>query len=230
VYFYLFSSAHPSPLVSNTKWITNMKKSKNLNITDLQQAALNADDPHAYLNGIYDYVKKQAIDSINWYLKRKGPVSFISKLLRFLAIIAATLGAVFPVLQGTDLITKVSWVPNNFSQYGYILLALAGGCVLLDKLFGFSSNWMRYMSTVMRLQTLLAQFEMDWAKLVFKSGSGSIDEEQQNKMIDCLSEFRLAVVKELQNETQKWIEEFRSNMAQLERYTDASKSPKRSGF
>jgi hypothetical protein len=192
-----------------------MKISRNLDPSELNQVSLNTDDPRTYLNEIYQYVKSQAIDAINWYLKRKGPASRFSKSLRLLAIIVGTLGAVFPLLQSTDFAEN----SNNFSQYGYILLALAGGCVLLDKLFGFSSNWMRYMNTIMRLKILLAEFEMDWARLTLRIGSGSINEEQQEEMFDCLTEFRLNVMEELKNETQKWIEEFRSNMDRLEVYT-----------
>ena len=195
-----------------------MKIPRNLDPSELKQVDLNTDDPRTYLNGIYQYVKTQAIDAINWYLKRKGPASRFSKSLRLSAIIVGTLGAILPLLQSTDIILKC-FSSDNFSQYGYIFLALAGGCVLLDKLFGFSSNWMRYMNTIMRLQTLLAKFEMDWARLTLRIGSGSINEEQQKEMFDCLTEFRLDVMEELKNETQKWIEEFKSNMIQLEKYT-----------
>lgn len=51
---------------------------------------------------------------------------------------------------------------ESLGHFGYIFLALAAGCVAMDKFFGFSSNWMRFMTTSLALQRHLAEFEMDW--------------------------------------------------------------------
>jgi len=76
-------------------------------------------------------------------------------------------------------------------RLSYVFLALAGVFVLADKVFGVSSKWMRYMTTVMALKRHQAEFEMDWAKLLLESQGNPLSAEQQTGMIDLLTRFRL---------------------------------------
>ena len=42
--------------------------------------------------------------------------------------------------------------PIRFSQVGYVLLGIAGGLVLLDRFFGYSSGWMQYIVAMQAIE------------------------------------------------------------------------------
>ena len=78
--------------------------------------------------------------AINWYLKRKGPISSISKILRIAAILTGTIGGLLPLLHAPLLAAFFGQEVQNLNgQLGYVFLALAGAFVLADKVFGVSS-------------------------------------------------------------------------------------------
>ena len=97
--------------------------------------------------------------------------------------------------------------------------------MLSDKLFGVSSNWMRYMTTVMALKRHQAEFEMDWARLMLKVEGNQPSADQQKSMLDRLTDFRLKVVGEMEQETHAWVAEFKSNLAQLEQQAKSHLQP-----
>jgi hypothetical protein len=161
------------------------------------------------------YVESRTTDAIVWYLARKGPVARWSKVLRLSAIVLATAGAVLPLIGGTPLLDGTNGLLAG--KYGYVFLALSGATVLLDRLFGLSSRWMRYMTTAMALQRRLAEFEMDWAASWLEVVDQHPTQDQRQQLVGLVRAFRFAVVDELEQETRVWVAEFQSGMAQLER-------------
>jgi hypothetical protein len=204
----------------------NPKIGRNLEPAILSDMSLNPSDQAAYLEGIRKYAEGQTTQAINWYLKRKGPISLISKGLRFAAIVLGTIGGLLPLLPAP---LMAAWLgpeaPNANAQFGYVFLALAGAFVLSDKLFGVSSNWMRYMTTVMALKRHQAEFEMDWARLLLDVEGNQPSADQQKNMLDRLTDFRLKVVGEMEQETHAWVAEFKSNLAQLEQQARSRLQP-----
>jgi hypothetical protein len=78
---------------------------------------------------------------------------------------------------------------------------------------------MRYIASAMRLETLLQDFRYDWLKLSAALGTSAIDAVTAATWLDRIKAFCLAVRGEVEQETQAWIAEFRSNLAQLEKET-----------
>jgi hypothetical protein len=201
--------------------------SRNLEPAILSEMGLDPSDPAAYLEGIRKYAEGQTTQATIWYLKRKGPISLISKILRIAAILTGTIGGLLPLLPAPLLAACFGQdVQNLNGQLGYVFLALAGAFVLSDKVFGVSSKWMRYMTTVMALKRHQAEFEMDWAKLLLESQGNPLSTEQQTGMIDLLTRFRLKVVGEIEQETHTWVAEFKSNLALLEQQAKNRLPPK----
>jgi hypothetical protein len=196
----------------------NPKIGRNLEPAILSEAGLDPLDPAAYLAGIRKYAEGQTSEAIRWYLKRKGPLSLISKFLRFAAIVAGTIGGLLPLLPDPLMAAYFGEVVQTVNgQLGYVFLALAGAFVLSDNVFGVSSKWMRYMTTVMALKRHQAEFEMEWAKLLLQNDETQASTDRQNKMLDLLMGFRRNVVNEIEQETLAWVAEFKSNMALLEK-------------
>jgi hypothetical protein len=195
--------------------MTRQPNPHNLNPTALGSLDLDPAKPGEYLLHLRGFVESRAMEAIDWYLARKMPIARWSKALRLCAILLATLGAVLPLIGSTPLLG--SGQGATIGTYGYVFLALSGAAVLLDKLFGFSSRWMRYMSTAMALQRRLAEFELDWAAVWLGVVDQTPSDAQKARLMELLRTFRLVIADELARETQTWVAEFENGMAQLER-------------
>ncbi|MDM8558334.1 SLATT domain-containing protein [Candidatus Parabeggiatoa sp. HSG14] len=169
-------------------------------------------------------VETKAREAIDWYIKRKRTKSTGSKVLRISAILFIFVGALSPILQGID------WLKLQDCQYGYIALALAATCVVIDKFMGFSSSWMRYMTTAIVLQKALVGFQTDWLLLWTEVNDDTPTVEQRKKLLYCIKNFRLKIISEIERETQLWTHEFQNNLSQMEVVTKNQQETQRPGI
>src|SRR5690242_5668700 len=109
------------------------------------------DESNIFLSDLYSYARQSAIDAIDWYMHRKWWMGLIARTLRSSAILLTTIGGIIPLLVAGELLGTHN-DSYKWSQLGYVSLLLAAGCILFDKFFGFSSGWMRYVTTALKLQ------------------------------------------------------------------------------
>lgn len=169
---------------------------------------------------LYQYAEASANDSINWYGEKKKPKAKMSWILRAIAIILTTLGGLTPIISalGGSTIRLMNGELNIYvGQLGYLFLGLAAACVAFDRYFGFSSGWMRYISTKMTLEKQLTEFRFDWAMMIAKFGGKSPTPDQVQLIIQRLKEFLVLVNTDVEQETLAWISEFKSNLAEIEK-------------
>jgi len=192
---------------------------------DLYPSHLNESDlEEKDLKTLRREAETKAKEAINWYIQRKNSKSAWSKFLRISAIFMIFAGGLSPILQG------IEWFNLQDCQYGYIALALAAVCIVLDKFMGFSSSWMRYMTTAVKLQKALADFQTDWI-LIWSEVKDNIPTVEQNRqLLQRIKDFRLKMLAEIEQETQMWTHEFQSNLAQLERVTQTQPESLRPGI
>src|ERR1051325_341596 len=171
------------------------------------------------ISALYQYAEASANDAIEWYRKSKRHKAQASQLLRFLAIVLTTIGGLTPIIGGLGLSTlQLRGTFNiNVGQLGYLFLGLAAAWVGLDRFFGFSSGWMRYLTTKMTLERALSEFRLDWAMMVAKLGEKSPTLDQVQLMIQRVKEFLLAIDNQVEQETQSWVSEFKTNLAEIEK-------------
>jgi hypothetical protein len=106
---------------------------------------------------------------------------------------------------------------------------LAAACVGFDKFFGFSSGWMRYISTKITLERMLGEFRLDWAMMVAKFGPNPPTADQVQLMIQRIKEFLSGVTTQVEQETQAWVLEFKTNLAEIEKSAKAQGESTRPG-
>ena len=167
------------------------------------------------LNDVYDYAQKTAQVAGSWYMTSKNRKQGAAKALRFAAIILTALGGIVPFLVAGKYFGQNS---TDLSQAGYIALALAATCIAVDKFFGYSSGWIRYITTGMVLQRIMAEFQMDWA--VLQSGlpnAGEVPQTQRELLLRRVQAFVLRIRDEIEKETAEWAVEYRGNLAELEK-------------
>ena len=169
------------------------------------------------LQAIYAYADEAARASVDWYFEHKGMKGGIARGLRFSAIILTTIGGVVPLLVNSRIWWFGSDTKIDYAQLGYVALALAGGCVALDRFFGYSSGWIRYVTSALNLQRLRAEFQFDWAILMAGLPAAPIPFIQQEALLRRAQSFILRIREEIAKETAEWSAEYRSNLTELEK-------------
>ena len=116
------------------------------------------------------------------------------------------LGELFP--RNGESVIRAGWTA--------ILLGIVGALLLLDRFFGFSSGWMRYISTELQLRQIAQEFQMDWEaeKAAWQGNAPSKDQILQ-MMARCKA-FVPQVNNIVREETRIWIQEFESAIRQID--------------
>lgn len=161
------------------------------------------------LDALREWAERFAVDAIGWYLTEKRRKALWSRRLRAFAIVLATLGGAVPVVA---LAARHPEVGN----WGYLLLALAAGCVAYDRFFGYSSAWLRYVATATVLKGDLADFRVAWAAQLATIGNREPTEAEVARLITEARAFVRRVNDAVRTETEAWRNEFDNRMGELE--------------
>ncbi|HLK93179.1 MAG TPA: SLATT domain-containing protein [Polyangia bacterium] len=173
------------------------------------------DDWAKSLEALYGAVEARALSSIKWYMNARRSHSLWSKLLRGATLLFAVAGTLVPLVDAIN--GRQKWVSFEIGQWGYVCFAIAGAFVLIDRYFGLSSAWMRFSSTGLILQRELRRFQLDWASAFASVSGDNLAPADAEKFLDLLKRFSATVEDEIERETNTWIAEFRSGLADLER-------------
>jgi hypothetical protein len=168
------------------------------------------------LDVVYVWVEAIAIASRDWYVEKKKWPSSISRGVRGAAIILLAIGGLVPLMTG---LTIVNLIPD-VDKLGYLALGMAAALLLLDRHGSFSTAWMRYITTDMKLTRMIRTFQLEWqiARARFDlDKEAAADPAKIVGMLVLLRDFVTSVLKEVENETQVWVIEFRDSLAQLQR-------------
>jgi hypothetical protein len=168
--------------------------------------------PTESLLEIHSYVICEAIKSTDWYWKHKGAKAFFSQAVRFLAWVLAAVGGLLPI------VASLFKGPTVFESplWASLFLGVAAALIGLDKTFGYSSGWARYVLTATNIRKSLEDFRLDWAELMAKAGNPPTA-EQVAPLIERAKQFRSEVEGLVLQETKDWVTEFQSSMAQMEK-------------
>jgi hypothetical protein len=201
------------------------KKRRDIEVVNVEHLSWAPSNIMASLNAVLEFTERQAQDAINWYYIKKRPKAFVSRLLRLLAIAFTTAGGLIPIVISLPYM-KPSWV---LDKWGYVALGMAAACIGLDKFFGVSSGWIRYITTAQTLQNVLYTFQLDWARSMSKFAGNPPTPSQVEELLQLAREFSSRVMQSVTQETQQWVAEFQGSMADLERTTKAQLENARPG-
>jgi hypothetical protein len=110
-------------------------------------------------------------------------------------------------------------LPGSAGSYNPLVTSLmvAGAAALfgIDKLFNYSSGWMRYVRTGLAVSTALSEFEFEWqiARSAWTSAEPSA--EQAADLLARCNAFAARVNAIVAEETTAWIAEFQASLAHL---------------
>jgi hypothetical protein len=192
--------------------------SKRTSLPSLEFPLWNASNNWESLNAVFLVTLKQGEAAIEWYrdnirAKRAG-----SRILRSVAIILGSIGALLPLIIAAASRFEESDARLKAlvdAQWGYIAFAMAAACIAADKFYGFSTGWIRYMKTQLALEGALTDLRYDWVVLVAKLPNLQPTPDQVQLMLQRLKDFVKSVRAEVEQETDAWVLEFQSNLADL---------------
>lgn len=170
-------------------------------------------------------VEKNVVDDSEWYMaKRKLPARG-ARWSRVAAIAFVTLGGLSPLIWSTFEIKITQPFAITGTGVGYLCLALAAASVALDRYAGFSSSWMRRITTAHALKRLVVEFRVEWAQLLAEvEGKEPLAPADAKPLFDRLSKLASDAEELIKEETRLWKVEFESAFAQLEKATQAQKA------
>jgi len=199
---------------------TRLWKSQNLDAEDDNIPQWDPAKPDASLAEIHLYVLQQAAKSTQWYWKNKGSKAFWSQVIRFLVWALAAVGGLLPIIGGishsTSLSNNTTTINLNNGLWASLLLGIAAALIGLDKGFGFSSGWARYVLTATNIRKALEEFRLDWTALRAKAGD-PLNADNVAPLIERARQFRSDIESLVLQETKDWVTEFQSTMAQMEK-------------
>ena len=182
------------------------------------------------LRAVYDHSTKHAERAINWYLESKRSKKWWALRLRIAAIIVAGIAGIIPMLLqvwGTAGQEKEWWAQPVWAT---IVLGFAGIIVLVDRLVGFSSAWMRFIEAEHEIRTALHEFHYDWEAIQVEAagplkteapstgtgGEPPVDPCPALKLLRRAKLFVQQVDAIVKRDTQQWIAEFSKTIRQID--------------
>ncbi|TMQ11254.1 MAG: SLATT domain-containing protein [Deltaproteobacteria bacterium] len=163
-------------------------------------------EPKEALPAIYNHAAEFSARCRAWYWHSIQHKRTVSTGARFTAFALAAFGVVAPL-------TAAMWSLDGqrllWSQLAVAAFALAGLVQLADRVFGWSSGWLRYISTVMAMENLTRQFELDWAGYFIALGR-AVRPAEVRAVFDIAERFEIQVA-----ELEKRVTEFNTGLAAL---------------
>ena len=189
------------------------KPSKDLEVVALEELSWTPDDRGSSLEKAFKYVSGEAQRAIVWYLSKKQPKRLGARVLRLTAIVATTVAGLIPLLAE---IYTFDGKPQISPGWASVALVLAVALIGCDRFFGFSSAWMRFLTTEIQIRSALQAFQLDWEiqRAVWK-GSAPTDEQVQEMLVRCKA-FLVQVNTFLENEMTAWLQEFQAALRQID--------------
>ncbi len=188
-------------------------KSNDLKFVNLESFSWTSNDRINSLEKVFKYVSSEAQQAINWYLSKKNSKRIWARILRFAAILATTVAGLIPLLSQISIShQKMSVSPAWASVALVVAVALVG----FDKFFGFSSAWIRFLTTEVQIRKTLQAFQIDWEiqKAALK-GADPSDDQVQDMLIQCKT-FLAQINVILENEMTSWKQEFQAALKQID--------------
>jgi low affinity Fe/Cu permease len=170
------------------------------------------------LDAIYQYVVGVASQAIDWYLTARRQKKRWAQRLRVGAIIMVAVAGVLPILSqifgaGSSVKIQPAWAA--------VALAIAVALVALDRFFGFSSAWARYMATGQAISAALNQFRLDWQQTTCPPAMDQPTQESIDHLLGLAKKLVAKTDDLVRAETLQWVKEFRATLTEIEQSAQA---------
>jgi hypothetical protein len=203
------------------------KPRRDIHFTHLPELSWEQAQRRKSLQCVADYAANEAEQAIEWYLKKKAGKRAGAQTMRMLAIIATAAAAIIPLL--AEIFQTDRGEPAIAPAWASVALLLAAAAVGFDRFFGYSTAWMRFLTTEMQLRHALHSFLLDWEiRRAACEGNAPGVAEIEADLKRC-KEFLAQVNEILRAELDTWVYEFSAALADIDRAAKAQAEVMRTG-
>lgn len=161
------------------------------------------------IHTVYRRAEKHALEAINWYLLSKHEKKLWAQLLRLGVIGLTAIAGLLPIISE---INKLALSP----AWASVALGLAGVLLAIDKFFGCSSAWMRFIAAEHQIRQCLHEFQMDYELEQTGWEHAQPTTEQTQKILGRCKAFLYQVDAIIRQETDQWLAEFQDALKQID--------------
>jgi len=179
------------------------------------------------LNTVYNHVITITREAINWYMSAKRGKKFMAQRIRVAAIVLGAMGALLPTIG--ELFSKSGAGSRIPAGWTTVCLAITGTLLLLDRFFGYSSGWMRYIVTGTNLIDVLREFQVDWEIERSAWQQAEPTPDQLSKLLTLCKSYLTRVSAMVKDETNSWVQEFQNSIKYLDETQKAKADEKQPG-
>jgi hypothetical protein len=138
----------------------------------------------------------------------------LAQLCRFLAIVATAAAGLLPLFSEIYAVDERHIVSPAWAS---VALVVAAALIGLDHFFGFSSAWIRFLTTEMKLRQTLHAFHMEWEIQRSTLEGQPPNNQQVRELLSQFKSFLYQVDTLLNDETTLWVEEFRAALREVDK-------------
>ena len=185
-----------------------VKDIKPAKLPELQWETGKLADP---LNKLCDYAISQAQQSIEWYFSKRQIRRIFCRFCRVGVILLTAFAGLLPLIN--EIIGK-EYALN--SLWSGVTLAVAATLIMLDRFYGFTSGWIRFLLTAQQLTQVLEAFRFEMERQKLSWGQLEPTQEQAAMLLGQIQQFHKQVLGIINDETKTWAAEFTEVLKQLD--------------
>lgn len=170
------------------------------------------------LSEVFDWLVVIYVDTFRWYMSRRRKYRLWAGLFRLVAIVGFVSTILWPPIQlvgwAEPIAMTFGLAKDHVSQFGYLLAAIGGAAMTIDKMAGMSSAWTRTGGTAMKLLQAHDDMQMRWATV---GGEKVADKEDLLWLrIGILRDGIRRIWELLGAETAEWSKSYSADLKQLD--------------
>jgi hypothetical protein len=171
-----------------------------------------AKPPDEVLASVYLHIEAVSRQMCSWYWASIRTKRITSQLVRALSFVLLIFGTTLPLFAALQATAEQKLL---MTQVAVALLAMAGLTQVADRVFGWSSGWMRYVTTVTTMENLVRAFQMEWARFLVAKAAQP-DAADAKALFDLAKSLEQELTTLQADETTKWVAEFNTGIALLD--------------
>lgn len=193
-------------------------KRRNIQVIEFPELDWSSGQRAISLRLLREYTIGEAQKAIEWYDQSRPSQKLYARLFRGLAIVLMGFAGLVPLFGKW---TEADGKPGLDPILTGIFVGIAGILLLLDKFYGFSSAWVRYMKADQQLSQILKMFRFDYDETKMSWATAGPTTEQTEACLSLCKTVVMQVDAVVQRETEEWVTEFQNALKQIDAATKA---------
>lgn len=213
-----------------------MKMKSNLLPGELKDLNWTTDQLGPALDSLRQYADTNASNAINWYFSKKEIWKRGAQIHRIAAILLVAYAGCLPILNRIFADNPpTSAILTIFGQldtlWCAILVAIASTLLLIDRFFGFSSGWVRYVQTAQRISMEQESFRMSMERRRLEWCGETPPLEDARETFALIESFNARIRQIVAEETNTWAVEFSKVVSEIDdKVKEAGEKLRRGGI